>query len=652
MNSVKSYCTHAFKLICALLLCIPAIARDAENERVVVRFSAPVESILEEFLRPEYDVAFYKPGVRLDIVMTATEYDELVARGYDAFVVRTEEQARKNLERREKTALPGYRSYAQVVSELRQIQTMYPGICKLYDIGDTLGTYYSDSGISWYHDYRHEVWALKVSDNAETREDEPAVFYAGEHHAREPISVEVTMAVLYHILQGYGGDPEITGYVDNTEIWFVPIVNPNGHRIVTEQIDVWWRKNLRDNDGSGSFNANDGVDPNRNYGFTWGGAGASTVWTGQTYRGLRAWSEPEIEAMENLMHLGRFVTGITYHSYGEVILFPYCFDRGATAPDHDALQALAAEMALSTPAISGGTYDSFPGWQLYPCSGTNNDYAYGVHGVFAYTVELAPVFIPPANQIEPICDANIEAAMILLDRVNHAILAGHVTDSVTGEPVKASVFIEGIDNAGEFRQPCKSGDIYGRYHRPLLPGYHTVTFTSYGYEPARFENVQIRDDSQTVLDVALIRANATSQCQSAPLLISHDPDVSPGLSPTLRWNNVSGATDYMIQIFTETPFTTPVMESHTGGATFFTPHCDLPEGDIFWRVSSDLDYSCFSPMQYFAFSHSLDQIIAALQITAGLFPSELAVDLNDIDNDGKKGIEEAVYIMQKLAGLR
>ena len=324
------------------------------------------------------------------------------------------------------------------------------------------------------------------------------------------------MAILNHIVENYGSDPTITENVNNTQIWFVPLVNPNGHRIVTSEYDIWWRKNIRDNNENGQFDDDpnedgpDGVDPNRNYGWEWGNVGASDNWNSQTYHGPEAWSEPEVQAIKNLIESHHFVAGITYHSYSELVLFPFGYNENVIAPDHDALQELAVNMANALPAQNGGYYTPQESWQLYPCMGTTDDYSYGEYGIFSYTIEIGTEFIPPAYQVEEICQNHLNAAMILLDRVNHSTLTGHITDAVTGEPVSAEIFIPGIDDTGVYRKPYKSDELFGRYYRLLGNGNYSVTFSLYGYESQTVNNVSINNGGQTVLDIQLNPVSSTS----------------------------------------------------------------------------------------------------------------------------------------------
>lgn len=496
------------KLFLLILIVLFASALVADGS-FVIRFDNPTSQIVNTFTEDKYDVAAYKPGEFLDIVVTELKYQELLKQGYDVVITQTEKQMKSNL--KGLTDLDGYINYEEMLAELQQIEQDNPDICKLYDIGDSRGKHYSDAGNSNYDDYYHEIWAMKVSDNVETEEDEPSIYYLSEHHAREPISLEVNMTILNHIIDNYGTDPEITDNVDNTQIWFVPLVNPNGHKIVTDEIYTMWRKNICDNNENGQidvtgYSPQDGVDPNRNYGWEWGGA--STSWTSDTYQGTSSFSEPETQAIETLVENHHFVAGISYHSYSELVLYPYGYAYGVVAPDQAALEDLAVDMAVTIPAQGGGHYTPQAAWDLYPCTGTTDDYSYGTHGIFSFTIELATEFIPPAGQVEGICEDNIEAAMILLDRVNGSMLTGLITNVDTDEPIEAVIFIEGIDDTGVYREPYTSDEEFGRYYRLLTNGSYDVTFSAYGYDSQTFEDIVINDDV-TSLDIELIPSSDT-----------------------------------------------------------------------------------------------------------------------------------------------
>lgn len=492
-----------------VLLCLGFIL--TAQEKSVIRIQNPQKEDVNLLFKKGFEIAAHQPRVFLDIIVTPSQKDEIRALGYDFQVTQTTDQLLENLQ--EGAELNGYLDYTQVVSELQQLELMHPGICKLFDIGDTRGKEYYLDGNNNYAGYNHEVWALKVSDNVLAEEDEPCIYYMAVHHAREPISNSVAMYILHHILDNYGSDPEITADVNSKQIWFVPLVNPNGHKIVTDETDLWWRKNIRDNDNSGTLQTGsspDGVDPNRNYSWEWGGGGSSGNIYDETYRGPTPASEPEIQAMQNLMDNHHFVAGISYHSHGELVLYPYGYSTGATAPDHAALAELGIEMANNIPGLYGGHYTPQVAYDLYPADGTTDDYGYGQNGIFSYTIELATQFIPPASQINQICEDNLEGAMILLNRVDQSVVTGLVRDASTLQAVSAEVFVEGVDAIGSFRQPYTSNEEYGRYYRLLTDGNYTITFSCYGYIPQTFYNVNINNLSQTILDIYLQQAQSVS----------------------------------------------------------------------------------------------------------------------------------------------
>ncbi len=147
---------------------------------------------------------------------------------------------------------------------------------------------------------------------------------------------------------------------------------------------------------------------------------------------------------------------------GELVLVPYGYADGIYPPDADALMDLGELVAENIDAVGYGHYTPQYSYALYPTMGGLDDWAYGVHGIFAYTVEMATEFIPPQNQITTICEDNIPGAMELLHRIDYNTITGYITDADTGEPIEAEIFIEGIDDTGEYREPYMSNAQYGK----------------------------------------------------------------------------------------------------------------------------------------------------------------------------------------------
>lgn len=226
-------------------------------------------------------------------------------------------------------------------------------------------------------------------------------------HARELATAEIAWNWIDYLASSYGRDNEVTSLLNSTEIWVVPIANPDGHRIVESggSDPLLQRKNGDDGDGGGcssppSAFSQAGVDLNRNFSFEWGGAGSSTSPCAQDYRGAGSASEPETQALETLMRrLFRDRRGestsdaapadttgtiMTYHSYAGMILYPWD-NINSAAPNKDKLAELAGKMA----AFNGYQTGS-PPEVLYAASGGFDDFAYGELGVATFTTELGP----------------------------------------------------------------------------------------------------------------------------------------------------------------------------------------------------------------------------------------------------------------------
>ena len=135
----------------------------------------------------------------------------------------------------------------------------------------------------------------------------PAVLFSATQHAREWIASEIDRRLMYHYVEGWANDDkQIKELLKSTELWFVPIMNPDGYQY-TFTNERLWRKNLRDNDGDGQTTNADGVDPNRNYPehFKYDEEGSSKIHSSQTYRGPGPASEAETQAIMGLSETRR-----------------------------------------------------------------------------------------------------------------------------------------------------------------------------------------------------------------------------------------------------------------------------------------------------------------------------------------------------------
>ena len=163
----------------------------------------------------------------------------------------------------------------------------------------------------------------------------------------------MTRRLLHHVLDNYGTDPEITNLVNTTELWFVPVANPDGYDYTFTAGNRLWRKNLRDNNGDGQITAGDGVDLNRNFAYKWGydNEGSSPDPSSDTYRGPGPNSEPETKALDRLFRRIGFEFFINYHSAAELLLYGVGWQVSTPTPDDEIYEAMVGDDA--NPAVPG-----------------------------------------------------------------------------------------------------------------------------------------------------------------------------------------------------------------------------------------------------------------------------------------------------------
>ncbi len=269
-----------------------------------------------------------------------------------------------------------------------------------------------------------DLWALRISDNPLAEETiEQKILFCALHHAREWAAHEVVLYLAEYLLTRYDTDPRVRNIVDHSVVWIVLDVNPDGFQYSWDT-DRFWRKNRRRN-RDGSY----GVDLNRNYAYLWGynDGGSSPAPTSATFRGLSPASEPETQAVQDFLAREKPAIAVTYHTYSQLVLYPWGYSPFTLPQAYTSLRAIGQQYAQCANAMHGTHYTPGPlNYTLYPTNGDFTDYAYGAHGILAYTPELRPIssdeggFLLPEDQILPNCEENLAAALWLMDNVADA----------------------------------------------------------------------------------------------------------------------------------------------------------------------------------------------------------------------------------------
>ena len=302
-------------------------------------------------------------------------------------------------------ALAGYHSAETLEADLRRLAEENPDIAELHRIGKSVEG--------------RPIWALRIG---ERRASSRKLLFLGCHHAREWLAVEVPYLLAENLVRQASTKP-VEDWLARGEVWVAPMVNPDGHEFSRTPNNRLWRKNRRRN-RDGSF----GVDPNRNYGYMWGTLNVNTsshVPSDETYVGPRAFSEPETRAVRDLVARELFSGVITYHSYSQLILYPWGYTAKpiADAADRTDMTNLATRMQKLIRDVHGENYKPQQSSKLYPTAGDTTDWTYGEYDIPSFTIELRPEtageggFVLPPEQIAPTWEENQPAAFEFISRV-------------------------------------------------------------------------------------------------------------------------------------------------------------------------------------------------------------------------------------------
>ena len=235
-------------------------------------------------------------GTEVDLIMTADQRAKLADAGVNAKLTRVQggQTVQQFAARMAVNGFNVWRPYdgeGGIGDQMRDAARENPRIAKLVKLGRTIEG--------------RDILALKLTDWAHFVRDgrRPSVLYSSTQHAREWIAAETNRRLMFHFIDGWrSGDDEIRDLLRENELWFILVANPDGYQY-TFTDERLWRKNLRDNNGNGTTEVGDGVDPNRNFPAHWkyDNEGSSSIFSSETYRGAAANSEAETKAMKGLL---------------------------------------------------------------------------------------------------------------------------------------------------------------------------------------------------------------------------------------------------------------------------------------------------------------------------------------------------------------
>ena len=389
-----------------------------------------------------------------------------------------------------------YHDYDEILAKFDQWDAQYPGIFHREIIGHTLVG-------------NEPIWAAKISDRAYLHEAEPRLYFDGAIHANEANGTNAILFMIERLLSRYGTQSYYTNMVDNLEMWFIPVVNVDGYRMVFAGGTNWdwWRKSKRDNDDNGYYTyPMDGVDCNRNWDFKWAQYD-QTQWWSTRYKGPSAWSEPCVAASRDLILRERPVFVMNFHSPDVVSIAnkiwwpwwdPQTYQYG---PDHYIFQTISTTLGNRCQTEVNGVYvDGYnPAYNTIP---KQQCWAYANTGICSFLMEISRQFWWTGSMVDTIAARTGRGNFYLMERaLSGPGLKGFVTQSNTGAALEAEVLVQQVHSYDV--GPRMTEQYYGQYWRLLNAGSYTVTFSAPNHYPETHYSVYVSSSGWTTLSAQL-----------------------------------------------------------------------------------------------------------------------------------------------------
>ena len=397
----------------------------------------------------------------------------------------------------------------------QSLDDRYHSVEEIYGVLDSLdqieeiSDYFHLDTIGFSTQENIPILAVRISDNAHMKEDEPRVLFIGQVHAEEILGVEIVMDLIDDLLFP---DPSILSHMNilkqYLDIWLIPTANPEGLNVVHEELDFSYRKNKRDLSPEGPFPNNafdydpsigndiDGVDLNRNFSFNW--AFGDTFLEPDNsdyashydyYKGEEPFSESEARAIRDLALENDFVFSIVWHSsrsgnLSEKVFTSWKWEEVKESPDLGIMKSIADYFAgnISTEDGTSSYLSVFSGSR----NGKLHDWFYRETGCIQYLVECGTSNLQPdSTLIENTIDRNKPAMVYLMDRAigyyaDAAQITGRVFDATTNQPLE-DVIVEVEEHTGSILKPRLTNE-FGRFRRILDVGSYNFSFRAEGYE--------------------------------------------------------------------------------------------------------------------------------------------------------------------------
>ena len=371
---------------------------------------------------------------------------------------------------------PTYSVYAQMMANFA---TNYPTLC---DIDTILSS--TPSG-------NYKILVAKISDNVNTAENEPQLMFCSSIHGDETTGYILLLRMIDYLLTNYGVLPKITNLVGNAEIWICPLGNPEGTYRSSSPAGSSITNSVRGNLA--------GIDINRNFADPRAGAHPD----GNAYA-------PETQAYMTFAGNHHFNMSANFHGGAEVTNYPW--DTWTTAGNSNADRLWWERVCrgyVDTTRLITSTYmtDTYAdgvteGGDWYVITGGRQDYINYYHLCRELTVELDGTKTTAVADLELKWTENYAALLNYMQESLYGV-RGIITDSCTGLPIRAKVWVTSYDQVNDSSQVYSALPV-GNYHKYMIAGTYSITYSAPGYISKTISNIVLANGAATVRNVQLM----------------------------------------------------------------------------------------------------------------------------------------------------
>ena len=408
-------------------------------EKRMVEISFSNLSQLDALVQINIDLDHHRTNDKVHAFVTDEEYNQIFNMGFGITDIPNQAKlyyqqlTSNNHDLRD--PMRSYHNYDELTDFLQGINSQYPDITNLISIGQSV--------------QGRELWVLEVSDSPGVNELEPEFKYVANMHGDETVGRELSLFLIEWLVQEYGTNQRATDLVNNTSIFIMPSMNPDGF------------------ESGDRYNAN-GVDLNRDFPDQFDDPNNSI--NGR---------QPETRAMMEWTWNHNFVLSANMHTGALVANYPYDGPNSGTysaAPDNDLFIQLARCYADAHPNMESGGFNNgiTNGAEWYAVFGGMQDWNYVWESDFEITLEQNETKWPNSDQLPGLWEEHREPMIAYIEQV-HKGVRGVILDSESSMPLNATILVEGIDH--NVFTDSENGD----YYRLLTPGTYTITAQSFGY---------------------------------------------------------------------------------------------------------------------------------------------------------------------------